>query len=320
MEKKPIRARTAQNVYPPNLDRAYFKDASEHPFRPQAQAFEPVNAWWLAEAALLAYADEGFAREQFGRASLGEVAFVSKAGSQCYLTEGSDFAIVAFRGTQVPKPGDTTGRFRPLVETVTDFIADAQFRLVESGQGGLVHAGFKGALDSIWSELHPRFLEYLGARRAIWMTGHSLGAGLATLAADRLGAVQGLYIFGSPAVGDRSFADAFHVNAYRIVHHRDIVARVPPFGSLLDKTRGDYVHVGTLKYIDGDGRLRDEARGTESLLGLAQEARRSLVSLRRPGRLARLLAVGREPFDDHAPLYYAFRSWNLYVDNRAVIV
>ena len=105
MKRKPIPAPTAQNVFPPNLDRDCFDDAPNNPFRPQARTFEPVNAWWLAEAALRAYADEGFARRQFGRAGLGEVAFVSKAGSQCYLAESRDFVMAVFRGTQVPKPG-----------------------------------------------------------------------------------------------------------------------------------------------------------------------------------------------------------------------
>jgi len=304
-------------VLPPNLDRDYFDDAVANPFRPQAQVFEPVNAWWLAEAALLAYADEGFARRQFGRAGFGEVGFLSKAGSQCYLAETSDVVIAAFRGTQVPKPG-APDRVRGLEETVRDFMVDADFRLVESGPGRFVHAGFKGALDAIWGELHPRLLEHARARRPIWMTGHSLGAALATLAADRLGNVQGLYVFGSPAVGDRGFADAFHANVFRVVHHRDIVARVPPFGSRPDAVQGDYVHVGVLKYVDGEGRLRDDAGGTESIHGLTQEAIRSLFRLPSPGRLAGLLGVARELFDDHAPLYYALRSWNVYVDSRPV--
>jgi hypothetical protein len=317
MKRKPIPPPTAQNVFPPNLDRDYFDDALDNPFRPQARTFEPGNAWWLAEAALLAYADEGFARRQFGRAGLGEVGFISKAGSQCYLAERSDFVMAVFRGTQVPKPGASTDRVRGLEETVRDFIVDADARLVESSPGRFVHAGFKGALDSIWSELHPRLLEHARARRPIWMTGHSLGAALATLAADRLGDVQGLYVFGSPAVGDRAFAEAFPVHAFRIVHHRDIVARVPPFGSRPDQVQSEYVHVGVLKFIDREGRLRDEAGGTESIHGLTHEVIRSLFRLSSPGRLAGLLGVAREPFDDHAPLYYALRSWNVYVDSRA---
>jgi hypothetical protein len=315
--KKPIPEPTAQTVFPPNLDRDYFADAIQNPFRPQARGFEAVNAWWLAEAALLAYADEAFARQQFGRAGLGQVTFVSEAGSQCYLAENRDFVLAVFRGTQVLKPGQATDRIRGLEETVRDFIADADFRLGEWVPDRFVHDGFKRGLDSIWSQLQPRLLEHVRARRPIWITGHSLGAALATLAADRLGTAQGLYVFGSPVVGERRFAAGFHVDAQRIVHHRDIVARVPVFGPF-DRPAmglGDYVHVGTLRFIDGDGRLRDEAGGAESIQGLTREAVRALFTLPLQGRLAALLGIGRGPFDDHAPLYYALRCWNCYVDS-----
>ncbi|MCA9453043.1 MAG: hypothetical protein KC584_10520, partial [Nitrospira sp.] len=61
--------------------------------------------------------------------------------------------------------------------------------------------------------------------RTFWFTGHSLGAALATLAADRYGDVQGLYTFGSPLVGDEGFARDFYVSGYRFVNNNDVVAR-----------------------------------------------------------------------------------------------
>jgi hypothetical protein len=196
--------------------------------------------------------------------------------------------------------------------------ADAGFQLVDSGQGGYVHEGFKCALDAVWGELRDELLEHGRQRRSIWMTGHSLGAALATLAADRLGGVQALYTFGSPRVGDRAFADDFHVPTYRFVHHRDIVTRVPPFGPYQGKDgRGDYVHVGTLEYIDAEGRLWDREPGTESLGGLARDVAHSLFSQHGRARPGHLLDIAREPFDDHAPLYYALSTWNLYVDSRS---
>jgi len=245
------------------------------------------------------------------------VMLLSRSGAQCYIAESAEFSIAAFRGTQVPKPGADPDRIRLLQEIVRDVEADADFRLVESGQGGAVHAGFKASLDLIWADVREELLEQARARRPIWITGHSLGAALATLAADRLGGARALYTFGSPCVGDLAFAEDFHVSAYRFVHHRDIVPRVPPFGWYEGdlKRRGDYVHVGALKYIDGDGRLRDSMHGLP-LLGLGQDTTSSLLSRGARVRLGRLLDLAREPFDDHAPLYYALLAWNVYVDSR----
>lgn len=172
--------------------------------------------------------------------------------------------------------------------------------------------------DLIWIEVRERLLAQARERRPVWMAGHSLGAALATLAADRLGGVRGLYTFGSPAVGDQAFAEDFRVNAYRYVHHRDIVTRVPPFGWYEgeEKRRGDYVHVGALKYIDGDGRLRDHTHGLLSPAGFAQDVAAFVVNRGARVRLGHLLDVAREPFDDHAPLFYALQAWNVYADSR----
>jgi hypothetical protein len=48
---KPIPSPLPRFVYPPVPETVhpYFQDASRHPFRHGATAFELVNAWWLAE-------------------------------------------------------------------------------------------------------------------------------------------------------------------------------------------------------------------------------------------------------------------------------
>ena len=69
----------------------------------------------------------------------------------------------------------------------------------------------------------------------VWVTGHSLGAALATLATIRLTndgiPVNGLYTYGCPRVGEVKFRSLFEENvtarAYRLVNNNDIVARIP---------------------------------------------------------------------------------------------
>jgi hypothetical protein len=319
METKKMPDATLENLWPPNKNRTYFENGRQHPFQPRAGAFEPVNAWWLAEAALLAYADHAFVTQQFAAAGLATVELVDAAGSQCYVAHNGTFAIVAFRGTQVPKAGGGADWPSLLREVIWDVDADRDFHLVDSGRGGCVHSGFKKGLDALWPRLRPILESHMRASRDVWMTGHSLGAALATLAADRFRAVQGLYTFGSPGVGDRDFADDFHVSTHRFVHNRDIVARVPPFGLYGPSRggRGDYVHVGALRFIDDQGRLSDSAGRPQSLLGLLGDTSAELFNDAARFRIERLRTIPSGLLDDHAPLFYATRVWNLLVDSRS---
>jgi hypothetical protein len=323
--RKPIPPPIFDVVVPPNLTlppdgkpRLYFEGASEHPFRPGSTGFELVNAWWLAEAALLAYAAPDDAEPRFKK----DGGFQSKffpgplQGTQAYVLVRDEFCVVAFRGTQVPKDllGSSQDAIkRAFTELFKDSMADERIALVPISSGGRVHRGFNEALDEIYTVLEHRLDELRQEKpsRPFFFTGHSLGAALATLAAERFGFVQGLYTFGSPLVGDAAFKDSFRVkSAFRIVNNNDIVARVPPKGPLAPPARGigSYVHVGELKYIDRDGRIHDDPPLLDRLLdGAAGEIDALVETIRSSGFHPNI------PFDhltDHAPLYYALRLWN----------
>lgn len=82
----------------------------------------------------------------------------------------------------------------------------------------------------------------------ILLTGHSLGAALATLTASRMPSSH-LYTYGSCRVGDEFFAKAMrNVSHNRFVDCCDLVTRVPT-------KEFHYVHVGSLRYIDRNGQL-----------------------------------------------------------------
>jgi hypothetical protein len=74
----------------------------------------------------------------------------------------------------------------------------------------------------------------------VFVTGHSLGGALATLAAchiKMLGFDVDLYTFASPRVGDPTFAANFQgLNCYRIANSEDVVTVVPP---ATDRVIGD---------------------------------------------------------------------------------
>jgi triacylglycerol lipase len=108
---------------------------------------------------------------------------------------------------------------------------------------------------------------------SLWITGHSLGAALATLAVAKLRMeddrpVNGLYTYGSPRVGDRIFARNFNqefVAAFRLVNNTDIVTRAPARIML-------YSHVGHFLYLDEDKNLHDDIHWWYQFLDICKDA------------------------------------------------
>jgi triacylglycerol lipase len=298
LTKKNLYETTLNNLAPPYLDYEYFKDCTQLPFRYESNIFDIVNAWWLIEAATLVYADKEFATEKFKQnAGFQEVEYFDSEATQCYVASNEKSAIVTFRGSEARlREGDSSVGY-----IFADWMANFNFAPEPWEQGGNVHRGFKGALDEVWDDLEDHISNLQKHNRKIWMTGHSLGAALATLAADRFGNVQGLYTYGSPRVGDRNFKDDFNVNAYRFVNNSDIVTKVPPAAM--------YLHVGELKYIDSEGTIHDNTnrweRWTDEIQGQFKNIFNAIGQTRKG-----FTEVLLEPIVDHVPTRYAIHIWN----------
>jgi hypothetical protein len=301
--KKQIPTFTLADMAPPYLEYAYFEGHDLLPFQADAQSFNLANAWWLAEAAVLAYADEAFAAEGFRKAGFDEITFFDKRSTQCFVASNREFAVVAFRGSEVWRR-----RGKADISVVAaDFTTNADFWLTGWPKGGKVHRGFKTALDEVWEDLFTYLTALQRGGRKIWMTGHSLGAALATLAADRYGEVQGVYTFGSPRVGNNRFKENYSIRTYRFVYGNDIVTRVPP--------PGVYVHVGEPRFIDFKGSIGEKpAAGTLALSACGGECGER-ASLERDDPPKTPIFVPNAVID-HVPLLYAVLIWNHLVDFR----
>jgi triacylglycerol lipase len=260
----------------------------------------------------------GVRRSGLRDASLDDDQPFEGGSTSCYVAYSDHAVIVAFRGTEVIKPGGPAPTLDAIRRVLADICTDARIRLVDAGYGGAVHCGFHGALEEVWSRLQPRLhalRQTPSTPRTIWLTGHSLGAALATLAACRLDGVHGLYTFGSPLVGDELFAGTFRAsNAFRIVNNNDVVTCVPPCepSRLLGMGRR-YQHVGELKYISSDGVLRLQDSGSKWPI-LRDKLWGHFAHL---GNVGKRLADGivqlpDDGFNDHAPLFYALHMWNAY--------
>ena len=193
--QKPAPLYSLDLVLPSERDHSYvhFEHAAAHPFQPNPVGFTRVNVWWLADSALLTYWDDADAKAIFGTAGL-QSTFLKVGSTDCYVAWPHDFVIVAFRGTEP--------------DEWQDMLTDAKIKLVP-WRTGKVHRGFKEAIDEIWPRLEAE-LNALSPGRTVWFCGHSLGAALATLAADRYPQTRGVCTFGCPRVGDQTFAAAFN--------------------------------------------------------------------------------------------------------------
>ena len=135
--------------------------------------------------------------------------------------------VVAFRGSEC-----TRQLIDELLESVTtpsqDFFS------------GKVHAYFKTASEDLWHFMEPKVKALVSKNPSyqVWVTGHSLGTTLASMASAWLGYYNIaprqniiLYTFGSLRVGDYKYAvqhDQLVNNSWRVVNFDDIVPHLPP--------------------------------------------------------------------------------------------
>jgi len=224
---------------------------SEFNFNPHATGLDLKNAYCLGEAAKLAYeksSDIIQAKTKEWGMSYCQYFENKKTDTQAFLAANDQMILCSFRGTESLKSG----------------ITDLDFFRVD-GFGGMVHRGFKRAFDSIWSDIKEAIVKNQTGSKSLWFTGHSLGAALATLAVSALQeegkSVNGLYTFGSPRVGNRSFAKTFNASCgaytFRFVNNNDVVPRLP--------LAIRYLHVETIQYMDKNGILKHDISCWEKL-------------------------------------------------------
>lgn len=284
--RKPLPADLSfEALFGPRRDYDYFTASLDHPF--PSGGFGPLVATRLADAALLAYVPErDFVRDALARAGFTDVRFFLKRRTFAFAATAGDAVVVAFRGTN----------------SIERFPQNLKLLLEPEGEGK-VHAGYREAVDLVW----PRLSTHLGNRTA-WFTGHSLGGGLAVVAAGRHASARGVVTFGAPRVGDRDYRDSFPTPAFRFVNNSDLVPELP-------KGLG-YHHVGKLLYFDRAGDLHegpgrwDQAK---DVVGAHIERARDAVARWRKGDWS---ALAYDGLIDHAPVLYAILAWNRFASER----
>ncbi len=224
----------------PPADRQWFSHAQSYPFEFQNREYSKVNSWWLAEASVLSYAPVDTI--QNAMTALGYPGFRAFSGpkfdGQAFVAWQSTHAILIFRGTEPT--------------SYQDLLTDSRFKLVGWNGVGKVHQGFRDAFEELHSDQGlAAFLASLGDI-PVFITGHSMGGALATLAASRYPSSRALYSFGAPRAGDRSFVQSVRIPSFRVVNRTDLVVDVPPY------VRGitSFDHSGELVQINPDNSMQ----------------------------------------------------------------
>jgi triacylglycerol lipase len=232
------------------------------------------------------------------------------------VVEGRGATIVAFAGTDPLVPANW----------ITDFTLDVTPENV--------HGGFDRAARAVFDELRAA----LTSRHAqpVIFTGHSMGAALTVLTAERVLDELGIrptavYGFGMPRAGDKDFAlrynGALGAATYRFVHGSDIVCAVPP-------SRLGFCHVGKLIRCAQGGPFTavatpatgfdDDPQFAPVLAGGLRQGLIDLLALRtqpsfRDDLLGRLSGLLAPPIADHLPDRYcnAVLAWScVRTENR----
>lgn len=159
-------------------------------------------------------------------------------------SDGTGMAVISFRGTKQIQDWKTNLRI--------DKVPIKSARSNNKKTLGNIHRGFNDAFKSVEDQIQ-KYIQDID-NLPLYITGHSLGGALATvatwyIAGDKLAAC---YTFGAPRVGDDGLLDRFRTPIYRIVNGADPVPFIPPAGVFIDflkiifRTIGAVISVGGL--------------------------------------------------------------------------
>jgi len=180
-------------------------------------------------------------------------------GTQAILLENSTYIFLGFRGTEAT--------------SMKDIKSDVKATIKTCKTGGKIHSGFDEAFSQVAVEIQQFLYQDEFKDKPLFITGHSLGGALATVATKKLthkGGIASCYTFGSPRVGNVDWATGIKAPIYRVVNAVDPVTMMPPSGVTIELSSwvlgfipyagttikkillskfGGYYHCGNMRYI-----------------------------------------------------------------------
>lgn len=193
------------------------------------------NCHKMALMAQIAYDDGEAAKPKYKELGYSYHKFIDVDGAQCHVVWNKEEITLCFRGTEP--------------DQFSDIKADLNALPDKANNGhGLVHNGFQEEVNKVWDKIEGMLAKHRPGK-TMYITGHSLGGAMATIAASRT-EPDAFYTYGSPRAGTRKFVKSFsHIPHYRHVNNNDIVPKVP-FALL------GYRHHSAPRYINYYGNIR----------------------------------------------------------------
>ena len=230
-------------------------------------AYSDRTAWVLVQMAELGYGNfetpTGLKALKADLANGGFILvdiFVSSSGkdtgTEAFLAHRDNkFWVLSFRGTTA---------------NAKDIFTDLNARFLDTPEGR-AHKGFLMAYRSVEEKI-KKAIKKIPSGASFYITGHSLGGALATVATMQLEnvfPVSACYTFGSPRVGTEEWVTEIKAPIYRVVNSSDGVPLLPfssfmtaiPVVKHLVKLIGKFgffgfQHVGSFKYINSEKNLK----------------------------------------------------------------
>jgi len=212
------------------------------------RGFNKATMYELSLFSNLAYKEEGYVRDYLLSRGYDYLKLIDneKTKTRAYISASEDNIILFFRGT-IEKEN---------AKTNVDVI---KTKAPSLGKKEKIHRGFWRAYKKIKDAILEELMVLLKEKdRKVWITGHSLGAALAGIAAFDIQKsyvkknIEGSYLFGLPRFCNNKFARSYDRLlkriTFRIVNNNDMVPRVPP------RSIG-YSHIGALYYFNSKGEL-----------------------------------------------------------------
>jgi Lipase (class 3) len=258
------------------MSKLFQKVISPHKFEPtiikDKRSFNELwknnQAWVFSNLSHIAYFRKDNIIPFMEKLGATKTYFYSIKHAQAFLSIWEDKAILAFRGTQstehTKEKSSKLSFFHKILIKLfikfpinpfsllglnNDVLADLNFfqKNFDEEKKVKVHSGFLEELDKLWGVILSDIEKHTNTL-PIWVTGHSLGGAMATIAGMKY-PFEAVTTFGQPRVGRKinlAFKAKYHT---RYVNGDDPVTKLPPTFFSYYKHHGEKIYITD---IDGE--------------------------------------------------------------------